>query len=78
VTSSVRPAIVAVPVRCEVPVLAATLTVTVPPPERLFPPSKLSQETLLLRVHGQSLPVVTDTGTASPAAGDVRAVGEIV
>jgi hypothetical protein len=78
VTSKVWPAIVTEPVRCEVDVLAATATVALPSPVPLAPAVIESQLVELSAVHAQLLPAVTTTVTASPAAGDVRAVGEIV
>jgi hypothetical protein len=73
----VRPAIVAVPARSDEAPLAATVTVTVPLPVRLVAPLKVSQERALERVQLQPAPVVTETDTASPSAGDDRAEGEI-
>ena len=77
VTLNVWPAIVTDPVRCAVPVFAATVTLTVPlpvPPE----PTVTSHAALLVAVHAQVLPVVTATATLSPPAGEVRLVGAIV
>jgi hypothetical protein len=78
VTLKVCPAIVTEPVRCEVDALVATVTVALPLPVPLAPAVIESQLVELFAVHVQLLPAVTATVTASPAAGDVRAVGEIV
>jgi hypothetical protein len=77
VTPKVWPAIVTEPVRCEVDVLAATVTVALPLPVPLAPDVIESQLVELLAVHVQLLPAVTATVTASPAAGEVRLVGDI-
>jgi hypothetical protein len=58
-TVNVRPPMVAVPVRCEVDVLAATAKVTVPLPVPLPPALTVNHPTLLDAVHAQELPVVT-------------------
>ena len=75
VTLKVWSAIVTVPVRCAVPVLAATMTSTLPSP--VPPDPTLSHAALLVVLQAQVLPAVTVTATDSPAAGDVRLVGEI-
>ena len=77
VTVNAWPAIVTVPVRCAVPVLAATATLTLPLPVPFAEPPTLSHTAVLVAVQAQVLDVVTATATFSPAAGDVRVVGEI-
>jgi hypothetical protein len=67
-----------VPVRCAVPVLAATTTLTLPSPVPDPPEPTLNQAALLVVLHAQELPAVTPTATVSPAAGDVRLMGAIV
>jgi hypothetical protein len=76
VTLNVCPAIVTDPVRCAVPVLAATVTLTLPLP--VLPDPTLSHAALLVVLHAHVLPVVTATATLSPPAGEVRLVGAIV
>ena len=76
VTLNVWPAIVTDPVRCAVPVFAATVTLTVPLP--VLPDPTVNHAALLVVLHAQVLPVVTATATLSPPAGDVRLVGAIV
>ena len=61
VTVKVFPAIVSVPVRLDVAVLAAMLNVTVPPPDPVAPAVTDSHETLLAAVHAQPAPTVTVT-----------------
>jgi hypothetical protein len=75
VTVKVWPAIVAVPTRCVVVAFGATFTVTFPFPVPL-PAAIVSQLALLVAVQAQLLPVATATTVASPAAGDMRVVGE--
>ena len=75
-TLNVWPAIVTDPVRCAVPVFAATVTLTVPLP--VLPDPTVNHAALLVVLHAQVLPVVTATATLSPPAGDVRLVGAIV
>jgi hypothetical protein len=76
-TVKVCPAMVIVPIRCAVLVFAATTTLTVPVPVPDPPEPTLSQVALLVVFQAQVLPAVTVTATDSPAAGDVRVVGEI-
>lgn len=76
-TVNVRPAIVTVPVREEVVVLAATVTVALPPPLP-DPDATVSHPALLLDVQAQPLAAVTVTAIDSPAAGDVRVAGLMV
>ena len=76
VTLNVWPAIVTDPVRCAVPVFAATVTLTLPLP--VLPDPTVNHAALLVVLHAQVLPVVTATATLSPAAGEVRLVGAIV
>jgi hypothetical protein len=79
VTVKVWPAIVSVPVRDEVLVLAATLYATVPLPVPLVPEVIVIQLALLAPVHVQPVPAVTVT---EPVADEedvrLRDVGEIV
>jgi hypothetical protein len=77
VTLKVWPAMVIVPVRWAVPVLAATTTLTVPLPVPDPPEPTLSQVALLVVLQAHVLPAVTATATDSPEAGEVRVVGEI-
>jgi hypothetical protein len=65
-------------VRCAVPVFAATTTLTVPLPVPDPPELTVSQAALLVVLQAHVLPVVTDTATDSPAAGEVRLVGAMV
>jgi hypothetical protein len=76
-TVKVCPAMVIEPVRCAVPVFAATTTLTLPVPVPDPPEPTLSQAALLVVLQVQVLPAVTATATDSPAAGEVRVVGEI-
>jgi hypothetical protein len=78
VTVNVRPAIVALPVRSVVAVFAAMATVTLPLPVPFVLDVKVSQLALLDAVQAQLLPAVMPTVVDSPAAMEVRAVGEIV
>lgn len=77
VTVNVRSAIVAVPVRDDVEVFAATAIVTLPLPVPLVADVKVSQPALLDADHAQLLPAVMPTVVDSPSAMEVRAVGEI-
>jgi hypothetical protein len=77
VTEKVCPAIVTVPVRCEVLVFAATATFAVPLPFPLAPLLMVSHDALLAAIQAQVLPVVTLTLVVSPAAGELRVVGVI-
>ena len=74
---NVWPAIVTDPVRCAVPVFAATVTLTVPLPV-LPRPDDVNHAALLVVLHAQVLPAVTATVTDSPAAGELRLLGAIV
>jgi hypothetical protein len=65
------------PVRWVVLVFAATTTLTVPLPVPLPPEPTLNHAALLVVLQAQVLPAVTATATDSPAAGDVRVVGEM-
>jgi hypothetical protein len=76
VTVNVCPAMVIVPVRCVVTVLAATVNATVPLPAPLPPLVTLSHAALLVAVHTQELPAVTAVEAVSPAAGDVLETGD--
>ena len=67
-TVKVWPAMVAVPVRAVVTVLAATDRATVPLPLPLAPLVTVSQDAVLAAVHAQPVGLVTDTLAAWPAA----------
>jgi hypothetical protein len=77
VTLNVCPAIVTEPVRCDVDVLAATVTVTSPSPVPLAPFVIVSQLVPLAAVQSHPLPAVTATVVDSPAATDVNVDAEI-
>jgi hypothetical protein len=66
------------PVRCAVPVFAATTTLTLPFPVPDPPDPTVNHAALLVLLHAHVLPAVTATATLSPAAGEVRLVGAIV
>jgi hypothetical protein len=74
---NVRPAIISVPLRCTVPVFAATLKPAWPVPLPLGVMTVI-QVTLLVAVHPQPVVVVTVVDPVPPAAATVRVVGEIV
>jgi hypothetical protein len=76
-TVNVRPAIVAVPVRAVVAVLAATDIATVPFPEPLAPLVIVSQDAPLVAVQAQPARLVTDTLAAWPPASALVDVGVI-
>lgn len=76
-TVKVRLAIVAVPLRCDVAVFAATTTATVPGPVLFEPLVTVIHDTLPAADQRQLLPVVTATVTVNPAAAAVRELGEI-
>ena len=78
VTVTVCPAMVRVPVREVVAVLAATLRLTVPLPEPLAPAVTVIQVALLVAVHAQPVPAVTVTLLGPPAAVALRAVADRV
>ena len=61
VTVNVWPAIVTVPERLVVAVLAATATATDPDPVPLAPDEMVSQPALLVEVHTQPVPALTET-----------------
>ncbi len=67
-TVNVTPAIVSVPVRDEVEVLAATLNVTAPLPEVFGPPPAVTviHDALLVADQEQSVGIVTDTTRVPP------------
>src|SRR5439155_1028563 len=67
-TVKVCPAIVSVPVRELVPVLAATVKATLPLPVWLLPPVKVIELALLATVHAHALVVVTVVLPVPPAA----------
>jgi hypothetical protein len=77
VTVKVWPAIVAVPVREVVAVLAAMLIVTVPLPTPLTPSVTLIHDVALDALHAQPPGLVTATLVRSPAATTVALVGLI-
>lgn len=78
VTVNVRPAIVAVPERWALPVLAATVMLTLPLPAPLEPALTVSHEALLVAVQVQELAAVTVAVVTSPPAAAVRLVGDTV
>ena len=75
-TVKVCPAMVSVPVRELVPVLAATVKATLPLPVRLLPPVKVIQLALLATVHAHALVVVTVVLPVPPAAATLCDVGD--
>jgi hypothetical protein len=71
VTVNVRPAIVSVPVRCELLVLGATLKLTEPPPEPVAPPVTVIHDALLTPVQVHPDVVVTvDVPVPPPSSTD--------
>lgn len=78
VTVKVFPAMVSVPLRLVVPVLAATLKVTVPPPVPAAPAVTVIHAALLTAVHAQPAAALTVVLAVPPAAGTDWLVGEIV
>ena len=78
VTVNVRPAIVAVAVRCKVVVLGGALKVTVPLPFPLAPLVSVSHPVLLTAVHVQPAAVVTAVEGAPPLEPTFCDTGEIV
>ena len=78
VTVNVDPAIVSVPTRLVVVVLAAMLKVTVPDAEPDAPALTVIHATLLTAVHWQPVPAVTVLLPEPPAAPTDCDVGEIV
>ena len=78
VTVNVDPAIVSVPVRLVVPVLAALLNVTVPDPEPDAPALTVIHATLLTAVHEQPVPAVIVLLPVPPAAAIDWDEGEMV
>jgi hypothetical protein len=79
VTVKVLPAIVSVPVRDEVDVVADALNVTVPLPDPDAPDVMVSQPVLLLAaVHAQPAGALTDTVPVPPPEAILCEVGEIV
>jgi hypothetical protein len=77
ITLNVRPAIVALLLRCAVPVFAAMATETLPGPVRFEPLFTAIHDPLPDADQPQPLPVETATLMVSPAATDVREAGEI-
>ena len=78
VTLKVAPAIVNVPERLVVAVLAATLKPTLPLPVRAAPLVTVIQEAWLTAVHAQPPPVVTVLVPVPPAAANDALVGEVL
>jgi hypothetical protein len=78
VTVNVDPAMVSVPVRLVVPVLAALLNVTVPDPEPDAPVLTVIHATLLTAVHEQPVPAVIVLLPVPPAAAIDCDEGEMV
>ena len=68
VTVNVAPAIVSVPVRVVVAVLAATLKDVVPLPKPIAPPVTVIHDALLAADHAQPRPAVTVLLPVPPAA----------
>jgi hypothetical protein len=77
VTVNVSSPMVTVPVRDEVPVLAATEYDTLPLPDPLAPPVRLIQLAFDDAVQAQPLPAVTATLPVVAAAPTLRLAGEI-
>jgi hypothetical protein len=78
VTVIVRPAIVSVPVRLELPVLAAIENAAVPLPVPDDPLVIASQPALALAVQAQVLPAVTETDDEPAVAAADTLVGDTV
>ncbi len=78
VTVNVDPAMVSVPVRLVVPVLAALLNVTVPDPEPDAPVLTVIHATLLTVVHEQPVPAVIVLLPVPPTAAIDWEEGEMV
>jgi hypothetical protein len=76
-TEKVWPAMVAVPVRAVVEVLAATSSETVPSPLPLAPLVTVSHDAVLVAVHAQPDGLVTVTLSDSPAATALAVAGLI-
>ena len=74
---TVFPATVSVPVRAA-PVFAATRKLTPPIPEPLPPLVIVIQLTLLTAVHGQLVPLDTESPLVVPCDGTVKLVGVTV
>jgi hypothetical protein len=68
---------VTVPVRCGEPVYGAAAMFTVPFPLPFAPLETVSHAALLIAIQLHEVPAVTLTLVVSPAAGDVRLVGEM-
>jgi hypothetical protein len=77
-TVTVWPAIVIVPVRAAPVVLAATVKLLEPRPVMVAPLVIVIQAALLVAVHAQLEPVVTDTLAFVPVDGAFTAVGDTV
>jgi hypothetical protein len=78
VTVNVEPAIVSVPVRLVVDVLAATLNPTVPGPEPDAPLLTVIHDALLVALHPHPVPAVTVLVPVPPAAANVELLGEML
>src|SRR5687767_11173319 len=76
VTVKSWPAMLTVPLRCA-PGFGATTTFTAPDPVPVLAPLNVSHGALLNDIHAQVDPVATDTAVVSPAAGELRTVGEM-
>jgi hypothetical protein len=76
VTVTVRPATVSVPVRDVV--VAATVKVTAPIPDPLAPAVTVIQPALLVAVHEQLVPEVTESVKVFPVEGAETLVGVTV
>jgi hypothetical protein len=74
---TVFPATVSVPVRAG-PVFAATMKFTPPMPEPLAPLVIVIHVTLLTAVHGQLVPLDTESALVVPLGGTVKLVGVTV
>ena len=76
VTVTVRPATVSVPVRCTV--VEGTVKLTEPIPDPVAPAVIVIQEVVVVAVHEQLVPVVTDNVKTLPFCGTVNDVGVTV
>jgi hypothetical protein len=78
VTTTVRPAIVSEPKRCEVDGLGVMLNATEPLPDPVAPDVTVIHGELLTAVHAQPEVVVTDAELFPPLALAASVVGETV
>ena len=74
-TVTCSPAIVSVPLRCEVPVFAVTLKLTGPVPFPFAPDVIVSQEICSVAVHAQPAAADTEKFDVPVPAASVRLVG---